>query len=314
MTALITLQRFNWMGYNGTESEEIDTQHLRNSDKPSDNYSYAHRMQAILEMKERLYLIKRDLDLIPEEQLRAEEAERERKRAERKRREEEERLRKEAEEAARSEEAERKRQEEAEAQLEAERRRRMGNSEEEEERLNAILASIPRTQTEINAAAEGFTKGTRMLLFSTDNGYVSYLDGSVHLSAPQTEEYNTSIRERVIKALDGTNVLVPAAEEYSLAEVHAANNARDEARKKLDAFRVTQDPTYSSRIRSTEKDAAGNPMQQLAPGESDEPTLVSNYESTKKRAESVRKAYNAKAASTGNSIASALCSHSNSAY
>ncbi|KAK7197341.1 hypothetical protein NESM_000681400 [Novymonas esmeraldas] len=334
MAALITKQRYNWMGYNGTESEEVDTALLRAEDAPADNYSYAHRQQVIAELRERLYHIKRELDLIPEEELRAEEAARERRRAERKRREEEERERREAEEAARAEEADRQRQEreeaaeaarlqreaeearrreqEAEAQRNAERWRQLQDSDEDsdvEEEQNMALAAMPRTQQEIDNAVQGFAKGTRILLASNGSGYVSYLDGSVHPSITAVEAYNESHRAGVVHALASTRTPAPAAEAHSLAGVRAASDARDAARKKLDAFRALQDPTYAARIRASEKDARGQPRQRLTAEDGDEATLAANCESTKQHSEATRTAYNALAAESGSAISAALSSH-----
>lgn len=334
MTALITTQRYNWMGYNGTETQEVDTALLRSDDAQADNYSYAHRQQVIAELKERLYHIKRDLDLIPEEELRAEEAERQRRREQRKRREEEARAQREAEEAARREEAERQRREreeaaeaarrqqeedearrkaeEEEAQRNAARMRQLNDSDEDsdqEEELNAALSAMPRTQAEIDAAVQGFGKGTRMYLASNGSGYVSYLDGSSHPSTAAVEGYNAGKRAAVVKATAGLNVHIPAAEEYDVAEARAATEARDIARKKLDAYRALQDPTYAARIRSSEKDRNGKPTTALTAEDGDEEALAAQVEQTKQNMESVRQAYNARAAASGSAIAAALCSH-----
>ncbi|CAC9483270.1 protein of unknown function - conserved [Leishmania donovani] len=325
MTALITKQRYNWMGYDGIESVECDTALLRSDVSSANNYNYMHRQQVIMELKERLYRIKRDLGLIPEEELRAEEEALQRRRMEKKRREAEERMRKEAEEAARAEEMERRRLEleeaeerasaqEAAAQASAERKRYMDDSDEDSDGENGIddeqsasLVAMLRTQAEINSAIVGFTKGTRMLLASSGNGYISYLDGSMHFTIAKVEKYNASKRERVMEALAGTNVAVPTAEEYSLEEVRQAMNACDTARKKLDVLRALQDPTYTARIRSAEKDTYGTPVQQLTEEDGDMSALVANCEDAKRFAESVRKAYNKKAAASGHALACALC-------
>ncbi|AIN97444.1 hypothetical protein LPMP_191020 [Leishmania panamensis] len=333
MTALITKQRFNWMGYNGTETEEFDTTLLRTDGMQANNNAYAHRQQVVLELKERLYRIKRDLELVPEEELRAEEEARARRITEQKRL-EEERLRREAEEAAWAEEAERqrlerekaraeaeeeaRRQREAEEQLEEERRLQLGKSEkdsnedsdeesEPDDGHSEALTALPRTPEEMDKAIKGLVKGIRMLLASTGNGYVSYLDGSLHPSINKLEEYNNTKRESVIKAVDGTNVCVPDPAEHSLTEVSAAMEARDMARKKLDAYYAMQDPTYAARIRSVEKNAYGITKQRLdSDEEEDISTLTEDRQSTKKFFERMRKEYNVKAAVSGKAIAAVL--------
>ncbi|CAJ1022011.1 hypothetical protein, conserved [Leishmania lindenbergi] len=329
MTALITKQRFNWMGYNGTETEEFDTTLLRTDGMQANNNAYAHRQQVVLELKERLYRIKRDLELLPEEELRAEEEARARRITEQKRL-EEERLRREAEEAAWAEEAERqrlerekaqaeaRRQREAEEQLEEERRLQLGKSEkdsdedsdedsEADDGHSEALTALPRTPEEMDKAIKGLAKGIRMLLASTGNGYVSYLDGSLHPSISKLEEYNNTKREGVIRAVDGTNVSVPDPAEHSLTEVSAAMEARDMARKKLDAYCAMQDPTYAARIRSVEKNAYGIPKQRLdSDEEEDKSTLTEDRQSTKKFFERMRKEYNVKAAMSGKAIAAVL--------
>ncbi|CAG9572821.1 conserved hypothetical protein [Leishmania major strain Friedlin] len=325
MTALITKQRYNWMGYDGVESAVCDTALLRSDGGPANNYNYMHRQQVIMEVKERLYRIKRDLGLIPEEELRAEERAIQRRRMEKKRREEEERIRKEAEEAARAEEMERRHLELEEAeerasaeevatQASAEHKHYMNDSDEDSDEENGIddeqsasLVAMLRTQEEIDSAIAGFTKGTRMLLASSGNGYVSYLDGSVHFTIAKVESHNASNREKVMQALAGTNVAMPTAEEYSLEEVRQAMHDRDTARKKLDALRALQDPTYTARIRSAEKDTYGTPVQQLMEEDGDMSALVANCEDAKRFAESVRKAYNSRAAASAHALACALC-------
>ncbi|CBZ25788.1 conserved hypothetical protein [Leishmania mexicana MHOM/GT/2001/U1103] len=327
MTALITKQRYNWMGYDGIESVECDTALLRSDNGPANNYNYMHRQQVTMELKERLYRVKRDLGLIPEEELRAEQEAIERRRMEKQRREEEERMRKEAEEVALAEEMERRRLEaeeaeeveerasiqDAAAQSNDDRKRYMDDSDEDSDggdgtdEQSAILVAMLRTQEEINSAVRGFTQGTRMMLASSGSGYVSYLDGSVHFTIANVEMYNAAKREKVMEALAGTNVSVPTAEEYSLGEVRQAIEARDMARKKLDVIRAFQDLTYTARIRTTEKDAYDTPLQQVTEEDGDMSALVANCEDTKRFAESVRKAYNAKAAASGHALSCALC-------
>ncbi|GET88005.1 hypothetical protein, conserved [Leishmania tarentolae] len=315
MTALITKHRYNWMGYDGIESEEVDAALLRSDGGPANNYNYMHRQQVIMELKERLYRIKRDLGLISEEELRAEEEARQRRRMERKRRQEQERIRKEMEEAARAEEAERRRleQEESEDWATTEEAEVRGKQECEKYMNDAeqcaLLAAMSRTQKEIDSAITGFSKGTRILLTCSGNVYVSYLDGSEHFTIADLEKYNAANRKRVIKALAGTNVSVPASEEHSLEKVREAIQARDTARKKLDAVRALEDPTYRVRIRSTEKGTDGTPSQQVVQEDGDISALVANCEETKQFAKSVCSAYNKKAAASGRTLTSALCTH-----
>ncbi|KAG5507357.1 hypothetical protein GH5_07453 [Leishmania sp. Ghana 2012 LV757] len=322
MTALITTQRYNWMGYNGTETEEVDTALMRAADMPSNNYNYLHRQRVIMELKERLLQIKRELDLAPPEDRHSEEEAR-RRRQEQKRLEEEERMRREAEEAERAEaerqrleleaaEEEARRQQEA-MEREATQRKNMHeidlNSDDSDasDEYSAVLEARAWTQKEIDEAIEGFVKGTRSLLSCTGNGYVSYLDGSTHPTTDKLDAYNVSKLEDLTTAVAGTYFDMPAAEEHSLEGVCAARDERDVARKKLEALRALEDRTYSVRIRSTEKDADGQPKQQLTPDDSDVSALTVNFEAAKQLSETIRKAYNEKASASGNVIAAALC-------
>lgn len=331
--ALITTHRYNWMGHYGTETEEIDTAHLRGAGHTADNYDYEHRQQVIADIKERLHRVKRDLDLISEEEMRAEQEARQRRQAERRRREEEERQRQEEEAARRAEEEERRRiekeqreQEEAARRAEEEERRRQAEKVEQErasrwrqindsdadsddeEEINALLSGMRRTQKEIDNAVRGFTAGSRALIVSNDGGYVSYLDGSVHLTKAKLQQHNEAHRPGVEKAMEAANMPVPSAEEYALDEVSAAEAERDVARKKLDAYRVNQDPAYAVRIRSSEKDAAGKPTTELTAEDGDEAALTEKVVSTKQKAAEIRKAYNDRAGKSGRTIASVVCS------
>ncbi|KPA82884.1 putative mitochondrial hypothetical protein [Leptomonas pyrrhocoris] len=333
MSVIITKQRYNWMGYNGTETEEVDTALLRGDKSTVDNYNYDHRQQVIAELKERLYQIKRDLDLLPEEELRAEEEARQRRRDERKRREEEGRRQRAEEEATRAEEEERqrieqeeraeeqrrqqeadevrRREQEAEAQRNADRWRQLhGDSDADsdvEEEQNEALSAMPRTQEEINSAVAGFSKGTRMLLAANGQGYVSYIDGSVHSSIEKLEAHNEKARGPAETATAGSSVSIPPAAEYSLDDVRAAAAHRQLLRKKLDAYRVLQDPTYAARIRSSEKDARGHPTTAITPEDGDEATIAAKLQEAKQHSEEVRKAYNDRATASANAIATATC-------
>lgn len=333
MSVIITKQRYNWMGYNGTETEEVDVALLRGADAPVDNYNYEHRQQVIAELKERLYQIKRDLDLLPEEELRAEEENRQRRRADRKRREDEARRHRAEEEAARAEEEERqrieqeeraeerrrqqeeeeerRRDQEAEAQKNAERWRQLHDDSDDdsdvEEEQNEALSGMPRSQEEIDNAAAGFAKGTRMLLAANGQGYVSYIDGSVHYTVEKLEAHNEANRAAAVVATAGSSVSVPPAEAYSLDDVRA-NVARHQLlRKKVDAYRALQDPTYAARVRASEKNINGQPSTAVTAEDGDEATLTAQLEEAKQHSEEVRKAYNARATASGNAIAAVMC-------
>jgi hypothetical protein len=333
MSVIVTKQRYNWMGYNGTETQEVDTALLRGENAPADNYNYDHRQQVIAELKERLYQIKRDLDLLPEEELRAEEEARQRRREERKRREEEARRRRAEEEAARAEEEERQRieaeeraeerrrqqeederrreEQEAEAQRNAERWRQLhGDSDDDsdvEEEQNEALSAMPRTQEEIDYAVAGFTKGTRMLLAMNNQGYVSYLDGSVHYAIEKLEVHNEEARAATDAAVAGSSVSVPPAADYSLDEVRVSAAKQQLLRKKLDAYRALQDPTYAARVRASEKDTNGQLSMEVKHEDGDEAAITAQLEEAKQHAEEVRKTYNAKAAASSNAIVAVIC-------
>ncbi|KPI89164.1 hypothetical protein ABL78_1727 [Leptomonas seymouri] len=334
MSVIVTKQRYNWMGYNGTETEEIDTSLLRNDGTQADNYNYDHRQQVIAELKERLYQIKRDLELLPEEELRAEEELRQRRRAERKRRAEEARRRRAEEEAARAEEEERqrieqeerlrqqeeeeqrRREQEAEAQRNAQRWRQLhddsdADSDIDEEEKNEILSKMRRTQAEIDHATAGFAMGTRMLLAVNGQGYVSYIDGSLHASIDQLEAHNQKARAAAEAITAGSSVRVPPAAEYSLDDVRASAEKYQLLRKKLDAYRALQDPTYSARIRASEKGRNGQPSTAITHEDGDEATIKTHMGDAKRHSEELRKAYNAKAAASGAAIAGVMCSRSN---
>ncbi|KAG5480592.1 hypothetical protein LSCM1_06296 [Leishmania martiniquensis] len=317
MTALITKQRYNWMGYDGTETEEVDTALLRAADVPGNNYSYLHRQRVILLLRESLLKIKRDLGLAPEDHS---EQEARQRRLEQKRREEEERMRREAALA----DAERQRLEQEAAEEEARRQREAMERKEElrartpsidinsedsdlSDEYSAVLLCRTCTQQEMDMAIEGFVKGTRSLLACTGNGYASYLDGSLHPTTSKLIEHNASKLDDVVSAMAGTYFEMPVAEEHSLEEVCAARDECDMARKKLEALRALDDRTYSVRIRTTEKNANGQPKQQLEPEDDNMTILETNFESAKQRSENVRKSYNKKASASGNAIAAALC-------
>lgn len=339
MSVIVTKQRYNWMGYNGTETQEVDTALLRGENAPVDNYNYDHRQQVIAELKERLYQIKRDLDLLPEEELRAEEEARQRRREDRKRREDEARRRRVEEEAARAEEEERQRveqeeraeerrrqqeaeeqrhrEQETEAQKNAERWRQLHDDSDDdsdvEEEQNEALSNMPRSQAEIDAAVGGFAKGTRMLIASSGQGYVSYLDGSVHTTMAGLEAHNEKNRAAAVVATAGSSVSVPPAEEFALDDVQA-NAARHQLlRRKVDAYRALQDPTYAARVRASEKNINGQPSIEITPEDGDEAALTAQVQEARQHAEEVRTNYNARAAASGRAIAAVMCSRAGGA-
>ncbi|CAD2217601.1 hypothetical protein AGDE_12373 [Angomonas deanei] len=345
MSAIVTTQRYNWMGYHGTETDEVDTALLRldGSDK-ADNNNYERRQQVVGDIKERLYLIKKDLDLIPEEELRAEEEQRQRRKQEKERRAQEEKQRQAEEKQRQAEEAERRKEEQRQAQEEAQQRqaeeaareaeeaqKRQAEEAEEaaraarwralhdsdddsdaEQEQNELLEGYVRSQEEIDDAVKGFAAGTRGLLLAQGAGYVSYLDGGVHLTLEQLEQHNSAYRpgtERLYLAAGGDGSF-PSEEEFNTQALREALQERELARQKLESRKVLEDPTYAARLRTEEKDAEGQPLLQLS--EEDAERDVSTYNAAlndaKEAETTTRQEYNQRAKEWSSKINTALYS------
>lgn len=334
MAALVGTQRYNWMGYHGTETEELNTALLRGGEGSSgDNFDYEHRQQVMSDIKERLHLIKRDLELIPEEELKAEEEERERRRearrereaeakrqaeAERKAREEEEarakvEQEKRAQEAALRQAEEEKRREEEEriAQANAARWRRLHDTDDDtddDEEKNNILTNIPRSQEEIDSAVSTFGTAARTLLIEKDMGYVSYLDGTYHVTLSALQKHNKHHREGVVRALEGTNVELPDEEDFDTEDLATAQEHRTETRMKLDAIRCSDDPTYAARLRAGEKDEDDRPTVPMSEEDGDADQLQSRLDDAKQRINVLRRQYNDRATEVAKRINTARVS------
>ncbi|KEG05291.1 hypothetical protein DQ04_23961000, partial [Trypanosoma grayi] len=152
--AVVQTHRFNWMGYEGTESETLNIALLRPSDMGHlRNNDCKQRQQIVADIRLRLKLIKRDLGLLPPEEngdaVKDTAAE------------DDAFLELDAESPARAREAEMA------AQL-AERRRKLlakygpvGDSDEDEEEEVVYLYPKPPSPAEVGAAMRGVSGGVK---------------------------------------------------------------------------------------------------------------------------------------------------------
>lgn len=285
---LLGLQRFNWMSYNGTDSEELNVMYLRALKNLPGFADYQTRQATIEEIRQRLLAIKSDLGILSEEELRAEEEARQRRRQERA-----ERRRLEQEEAERrAREAEDRAAEEEKRRLAAEDYARrwaalqeQGHlTEEAEARRCALLEGLERSQSEIDSAVVGVTFGARSLLLSTNSGYVSYLDGSMHTSVSRLNAYNVGHLESTRFALRHTTVSLPPASQFNTITLENTIAAREQARKNLDACRATRGPN------------------------GDEASLLAAVVTTKAKAEAARVEYNKSASACAHHLQKVACS------
>ncbi|CCW71886.1 unnamed protein product [Phytomonas sp. Hart1] len=304
MSSLIISQRYNWMGYNGTESKEIDQVFVRSGDGAG-IFDYWRRRSVLNDIKKRLHLIKGELNLIPEDELRAE-------------REAARRCR-EANEAARraklNDDANRSQEEEARrlAQVEFERRMRAimqrtaGISEAE---CNELLENLPHSRAEMVNAVNSFSTAARGLLVAHEAHYISYLDGSCHTSLDGLDQYNVKIRNQTKQALEELGMSLPQAEVYSTGALHDAKSVLKTAQQKLQAFFCQRDRTHAMRLRRADKDARGVPTTALTEEDGDEETLRQNVDDALVNMVTLREAYNERSAAFGQRMA-ALTINSN---
>ncbi|CCW64707.1 unnamed protein product [Phytomonas sp. EM1] len=305
MTALIAGQRYNWMGYNGTESKEVDGIFIRGGNDAG-IADYWRRRSIIDDIKRRLHLIKGDLDLIPEEELRAEREAARRRRAAR-----------EAEEPARQAQDEECEDMDYDAYQAEEDARRSSESQFEERtreimqrtagiseaECNGLLENMPRTKAEVQQAVSSFSARTRAFLVRQGAYYVSYLDGSWHTSLEKLEQHNFKFQSLTERALEGTGVGLPLAEDYSTAELRDAAERLEVAQQKLQAYLCQVDRTHVMRLRKADKDERGNPIVLITEEDGDEEALRRKVDDALADMVSLREAYNKRSAACGKKLA-----------
>lgn len=289
MSLSLMTTRYNWMGYNGTESAEDLMLRWAGSQKGLLNQK--ERYEVLQELEDRLFIIKIEMGLLPPEELR----DIARRRAEAAR-EEAERLRRlqllhEQELAAQRKALE---DEEAEARMKLiqELMGTMGLSAAyERECLRAGIELIDK-----KFVAKTLTTAVKSYLLSQDVSFVSYLDGTSHLSLEELKSYNTSRRDRVAKEV-GKLAAVPSQQSFDTSSLQLAQASMNRFRVAYDAVRAREDESFSQRLRSKERSA-------LAANESDEneTELLRRLNETQQQFEAARAEYNRNATTTATTL------------
>lgn len=233
------------MGYNGTES--ADELMLRYAGKQSGMMNHEERLNILQEIEDRLYIIKLEMGLLPPEELR--EIARRRAETDSEEREREERLRQGHLQKLADERAEIEREE-------AEERLRIIN-----EMLQGLGLSFPRSrealQTGIQLADKSrapkiVAEAIRSFIHSKGASFVSYLDGSSHLSIDELDFHNATERDRVAREASGVAVL-PSPQTFDTASLKAAEMEKDRYRVEYDASRVRMNASHMQRLRIREQ-------------------------------------------------------------
>lgn len=278
--ALVQTHRFNWMGYEGTQSEALNLALLRQTDAGQLRYSdYQQRQQVVNEIELRLKLIKRDLGLLPQEDILKDLQDAE---------------------ARRSPSPKRETYAEDILALFAMRRKDMrhlnvisGLTADDGKKFNFLHQPSDDT---IKASYMKICNSMRSLLFRNGLTFVSYIDGMEFTELRQLVEYNKTQRAAVQGTLAAAGVMLPAESTFDVKTVKAALEQRDTLRKKLDALRARRDPTYAANcIRKDELNDKGEPTTTVLQADGDEQELFKKLVAAQKKLHSVQSAYNAQA-------------------
>lgn len=249
MSLSLATTRYNWMGYNGTESAEELMLRWAGSQKGLLNQK--ERYELLQELEDRLFIIKIEMGLLPPEELR----DIARRRAEAAR-EEAERLRRLQELREQERAAQRKalEDEEAEARLKLiqESLASMGLSAAYER--ECLRKGIELADKQF--AAKALSTAVKSYLLSQDVCFVSYLDGTSHLSLEELKNYNSVHRDRVAREV-GKLAAVPAPQSFDTASLLLAQASMNRLRVSYDAIRAREDETFALRLRSNERARLG---------------------------------------------------------
>ncbi|ORC92396.1 uncharacterized protein TM35_000031490 [Trypanosoma theileri] len=297
--AVVQTHCFNWMGYEGTESETLNLALLRHGNSGNLRYAdYCQRQEVLADIRLRLKLIKRDLGLLPPE---AEETPVDDAIAELS---EDESLSLEAPISARPKEEEKKVVEDKEpSTLLAVRQRALqstgtgrGSDSDEDEEIVYVYPAPPSAD-DTATAAKAAGAALRSVLFEAGATYVSYIDGAEFTSTTALAEHNEAKRAEL------TDVELPEPGAFDLAPLEAALEERTQLRLKLDAVRAARDPEYAAAvIPASERDNSGNPITNVDVSEADEAQLSQKLTKAVRYLAALRELYNNRASKSANAV------------
>lgn len=244
MTLSLEAVRYNWMGYNGTESAEVMMS--RWAGESGGMMDFKERFGTLQEIEDRLYIIKLEMGLLPPEELR--DIVRQRAQAAR---EEQERLKQLRQEHENKLAAERRELEDEEArerlQILKEMENALGISGLQEE---AFRVGLEEARSQFNPMV--LARALKSFLSSKDATFVSYLDGTSHVSIEELNGYNSSIRDRVAREVNGI-VALPPSQSFDIKTLQIAETAVNHSRMRYDAARACADSFLLQRLREAER-------------------------------------------------------------
>lgn len=300
MSNSLDLVQYQWMGYNGTESEYAS---IFREIKNEPALGFSDRESILDEIELRLLIMKVECNLLPTSVLQRMVKEHE-----------DEIIRKQQEEEARR----RKRQEEFDAAIQA-------TIEEEELMRYAIVKEMtegafgndkPPLNTLLRAGlalpCNSYKKANlfdlsnvvRGYLSSKDCGYVCYLDGTFHFRIEELNDYSERM-VAVLKEKYGGRIKLPRFRSFLTNNLYLAKLHLDNCRQELDADRCKTDPGFVTRLRLMEsrkikplKSQLKADQQKIEESESPEEAekrsklLVSELAKATKAFEELRREYN----------------------
>lgn len=277
--ALVQTHRFNWMGYEGTESENLNLALLRPINTGNLRYSdYQQRQHAVEDISTRLKLIKRDLGLLPPE--------------------EEEELMKRGNTADVDDDLSPEHDADV-VKLFAKyagRRKQLRSLKDAPDASSAGTVFYhpgEPTDKEQKWALNKFNLAVRSLLCGVGETSVSYLDGNEFTQLPRLKAHNKDYRDKVQSA---AKTPLPAENKFDTAPVEAALERSKQVRMKLDAVRAAHDKSYAARcIRKEELNKNGLPLTHVSRADGSEQELVKKLVAARKKVTGTRLALNKQA-------------------
>ncbi|KAH9589135.1 hypothetical protein LSM04_002692 [Trypanosoma melophagium] len=297
--AVVQTHRFNWMGYEGTESEALNLALLRHGNSGNLRYTdYCQRQEVLGDIRLRLKLIKRDLGLLPPE---AEETPVEDAVGELD--DHDDALSLGAPPSEGPKEVERDDVDDEPAALAAIRRRvrqtggRQHGSDSDEDDEIVYVYPAPPAENETAAAMKGVGGALRTMLCEAGANFVSYIDGAEFPSTAALTAHNDAKRAEL------SDVELPEPSEFNITPLETAVEERNQLRMKLDAVRAARDPEYSAAvIPVSERDNSGNPITNVGAHEADEAQLSQKLTKAKRRLAALQAAYNKRALTSAQSV------------
>lgn len=299
MSNSLDLVQYQWMGYNGTESEYAA---LLREIKKKPELGCSDQESILDELELRLLIIKVECNLLPAAVLKSMIKEHDDEILRRLEEEEARRRKRQEDFYAAIRSIEKEEEDDRFAVMKEQTAEAFGNETSQYPLLRAGLALPSNSYRKVNLF--DLSNAVRGYLCSKDCGYVCYLDGTFHLRIDELNDYSERL-DKILKEKYGGRIKLPRFRSYLTNNLYLAKLHLDNCRQAVDADRCITDPGFVARLRVVERRKITPPGSQQnadqketqegengSEAEKRSEMLVNELEKAKKVFEELRREYN----------------------